>query len=194
MIDAIYRFLTRNDPLRPADLICVLAGRMDRKPYGLDLYRAGYAPRVMVSIGRYEISQLPAIGWENVDELKRLRDQTAPDDRHFFWERDASGTRFAQARLPRWSTYGEVLAFRNHWQAAMPRRVILVSTDIHLRRVALVFRHVFRGMAIDACFCAVPAERPEARRILRELLKWIGYRIILAMPAPLIPRLMRLRQ
>ena len=37
----LYASLTRNDAPASADLIFVMAGRMERKHYGLELYRAG---------------------------------------------------------------------------------------------------------------------------------------------------------
>jgi hypothetical protein len=42
-------------PIPDADLIFVRAGREDRKLDGLQLFREGRAPRLLVSVGRYEI-------------------------------------------------------------------------------------------------------------------------------------------
>src|SRR4029077_13358436 len=39
----VYRALTVKDSVQPVDMIFVIAGRMDRKQYGLELYRVGVA-------------------------------------------------------------------------------------------------------------------------------------------------------
>jgi uncharacterized SAM-binding protein YcdF (DUF218 family) len=44
------RFLTKEDPIEPADAIAVLAGtRMDRALEAADLYRRGLAPRIVLT-------------------------------------------------------------------------------------------------------------------------------------------------
>src|ERR1035438_7158796 len=53
-----YESLTRNDSVQPVDLIFVMAGRMERKHYGLELYRAGVAPQLVLSVGRFEVSKV----------------------------------------------------------------------------------------------------------------------------------------
>src|SRR4051812_12854708 len=115
-----YHRLTRNDPPRPADLIFVLAGRMNRKQYGLDLYRAGLAPRLLLSIGRFEVSRMRAIGFEKADELITYRDRIAPRERHFFYEFSISGMRLEAPRLAQWNTYGELEALREALKHDMP--------------------------------------------------------------------------
>src|ERR1035441_3224688 len=54
----LYRCLTWNDSVEAVDLIFVMAGRMERKQYGLELYRAGIAPRLILSVGRFEVSKM----------------------------------------------------------------------------------------------------------------------------------------
>jgi hypothetical protein len=192
----LYQRLTRNDTPRPADLIFVMAGRMERKQYGLDLFRAGFAPRLLLSVGRFEVRRMRAIGFEKADELIAYRDRTAPSERHFFCEIRASEIRMAAPRLAQWNTYGELEALREVLQHDMPRTVIFLSTDIHLRRVAVTFAKVFHDAPLEACFCPVPSEYgscPDLRYVLAETLKLAGYRAILRLPDPLIRRIMRLR-
>jgi len=171
-----------------------MAGRMNRKQYGLDLYRAGLGPRLLLSIGRFEVTRMRAIGFEKFDELITYRDRTAPGERHFFCELSDSGMRLEAPRLTQWNTYGELEALRETLQRNMPRSVIVVSTDIHLRRVALTFAKLFRDMRLAACFCAVPSEygaRPGFRYVLAETVKLAGYRAILLLPEYLIRPIMR---
>jgi uncharacterized SAM-binding protein YcdF (DUF218 family) len=202
---AIYDSLTLDDPPHPVDLIFVLAGRMERKRYGLELHRAGLAPSLLLSIGRFEVSRMPTVDLAGLDELKALRDGTAPDDRHFFIQIDASDTRIEKARLPRWSTYGEAIAFRRFWESGKAKTVMVISTDVHLRRAALTYAEVFRGVEVQFQFCSVPPSfgflkrsgwwtRPGDRWfVIREFVKLVGYRLILSAPTWAIPRLMRVQ-
>ena len=201
----LYDRLTYNDPVQSADLIFVMAGRMERKTYGLDLYRAGVAPCLLLSIGRFEISKLGKLNFGSIDELTRLRDRTRPDKRHFFLRLDASGTRIESPRLLRWNTYGEILAFRQFVEKEKVRRIIVISTDVHLRRVRLAFNNIFRSTAIEFLYCWVPPRfeflvrerwwtRPEDRRfVIKELVKLAGYYVIVFIPEPAIRLLMRFK-
>ncbi len=190
-LHSLHESLTLNDPAGPADLIFVLAGRMDRKRYGLDLYRAGAAPRLLLSIGRFEVSRMATVDFEGVDELIALRDKLPPDRRHFFCEMNASGLRVEYPKLCRWNTYGEILGLRAYLEPQMPRRMIVISSDVHLKRVALTVRKVFRGVPLDTRYCAVQTD--DRRYILKEAFKLAAYRVILSLPRGLIRRIMRLK-
>jgi hypothetical protein len=202
----VYECLTRNDPAQPADLIFVMAGRMERKEYGLELFRSGVAPRFVLSVGRFEVSKMSKLDLEGVDELIALRQKTLPDERHFFLKMDGSNMRIERVRLARWSTYGEALALRRLLEAEHARTVMVISTDVHLRRVAMTFAHIFRDIAVDFRYCPVPPRfrflakddwwaRPDGRRfVVKELVKLVGYRAILSTPAWAIRRLMRLKE
>lgn len=183
-----YEMLTRSDSVQPADLILVLAGKMERKLYGLELYRAGVAPRLLLSVGRFEVSKMSQLDLEFFDELKSLRDETPPAERNFFVTMDAEGVRLEKENLLRCSTYGEALAFRWRLEREDGRRVIVVSTDIHLRRVALTFAKVFRGTRIQFLYCPVPTRyahiaadnwwrsQADRRFVISEMAKLVGYR------------------
>lgn len=194
-LDRLYDRLTLHDAPRPADLIFVLAGRMERKQYGLDLYRAGFAPRLLLSIGRYEVSKMGSVDFTGLDELLARRDRTPPARRHFFCEMTASGMRTETAKVSPWNTYGEVSALRDYLKPDWPRRLILVSTDLHLRRVAHTFARVFRGMPVEAYYCPVPAvSRSDRGYVLRETVKLAAYQVILKLPDEISQRIMRLKK
>ncbi|HXK02767.1 MAG TPA: ElyC/SanA/YdcF family protein [Verrucomicrobiae bacterium] len=194
-----------DDRPQPADLIFVLAGRMERKQYGIELWRKGLAPRLLLSVGRFEVSRMGAIDFAKVDELRALRDRTAPGERHFFCEISSSGVRIDRPKLCRWNTYGEVLALRDLIAQHGTRTLLVISTDVHLRRVAVTVGRVLRGLPVEVRYCPVPpgssslrkAEwwtRPQDRRyVLKELAKLQAYRAIMSMPVGMITRVMRLR-
>ena len=82
---------------------------------------------------------------------------------------------------------------------------MIVSTDIHLRRIALTVDKIFRDAPLEVCYCPVPPgysslrkhkwwTRPGGSRyVLWETIKLASYRAILCLPEPLIERIMRLR-
>jgi hypothetical protein len=186
-------------------MIFVMAGRMERKRYARELYRAGIAPRLLLSVGRFEVSRISSLDMSELDELRVLRDRTEPSERHFFIDIDRSGVHIDKAALPRWSTYGEAVAFRKFWETGKAKRVMVISTDVHLRRTALAFAEVFRGVSVELRYCPVPSSfgfvqksrwwtrRDDRRFVLREFVKLAGYRVILLAPAWAIRRLMRLK-
>jgi len=201
----LYDNLTRHDAPGPVDLIFVLAGRPERKRYGLELYRKGIAPRLLLSVGRFEVSKMAAIDCGLARELMARRDRTAPEERHFFCEINASGFHIERPRLRRWNTYGELLALRTFEGLGAVRSMMVISTDVHLRRVAMVFDKVFRDAPLEVRYCPVPADCSSLNRnqwwtrsedrgyVLREAVKLFAYRTILSMPDALAARAMRLR-
>ena len=203
---SLYQCLTSNDPVEPVDLIFVMAGRMERKQYGLELYRAGIAPRLVLSVGRFEVSKMARLEWEGFDELVALRERTRPDDRHFFAEVDSSGIRIERAKLQRWNTYGEALGLRQLLEKRNAGKVMIVSTEVHLRRVAFTLGRVFREVPVKFLYCPVPPRleilnrdrwwsRPYDRWfVLKEMAKLAGYVAILSMPGWAIRPLMRLKR
>jgi hypothetical protein len=202
----IYTSLTISDPAGRADLIFVMAGRMERKQYGLKLFRDGVAPVLVLSIGRYEVSRMSDVDLEGFTELKALRDRTSPAERRFFMTVKADGVQVENVHLPRWSTYGEALALREFLGKVSGRRLVIVSTDVHLRRVKLTLDKVFRHLPAHFSYCSVPSlmttlrpdtwwtHRDSRRFVLKELLKLAGYRVILSMPAWASRRFMRLKE
>jgi uncharacterized SAM-binding protein YcdF (DUF218 family) len=200
-----YESLTCDDAVRPADLIFVMAGRMERKIYGLELYRAGIAPKLVLSVGRFEVSKMRKLNVEGLDELLRLREETALEERHFFVKVDSAGTRSERARLRHRNTFGEALALRRILEAESARRVIVVSTDVHLRRVALAMHKACETMGTEFRYCAVPPQlaffsketwwssSTTRRFVTNEMAKWLAYRLILSLPEWAIRWIMRFR-
>jgi hypothetical protein len=190
----LYESLAVNDIVQPSDLIFVMAGRPERKQYGLQLYRAGVAPQLLLSVGRFEVSRMRSLPLPGVEELIALRNSVPPKERHFFFHMEGSCARIEKVRLPIWNTYGEALGLRTFLEVAPARKVMVVSTDVHLGRVAFTFARIFRGMPVKFAYCAVPPHlqslqrhrwwiRPDERRfVLKEMVKFVAYRILLSMP------------
>jgi uncharacterized SAM-binding protein YcdF (DUF218 family) len=201
----LYESLTRNEAPCSADLIFVFAGKMERKQYGLELYQAGFAPRLLLSVDRFEVSKMARLPLDFVPELVAYRNRTAPGDRHFFCEVDASGTRIRKADLLKWNTYGEALGLREYLAARPAACVLVVSTDIHLQRIATTFGHMFHDSGIEFHYCPVPASyscvvRPawwsradDRKYVMSETVKLLAYRAVAVLPPNMALRFMRLK-
>jgi len=203
-LETLYAGLTRVDPVQPVDLIFVMAGRMNRKRYGFELYRKGVAPKLVLSVGRFEVSKMLQTEFAFADELATLRSATPPNQRHFFVSLDQFGTRMELASVPHWNTYGEVIGLMRRLGREHAAKVMVVSTDIHLRRVAYTIHKVLRERSFEFLYCPVPEydnlqkgrwwTRPDSRSyVLSELMKLAGYGVILSMPPWAAGTLMRLR-
>ena len=129
------RFLQREDPLQKADAIFVLAGtRVERPLEAIDLYKEGWAPVIVLSPGRLEVS-------ESVLEERGVR---------FPRESDLVRNAMVQLGVPREAflpTTGYVdntaeeanllraMVKAHHWH-----RVIVVTSKYHTRRARFAFR------------------------------------------------------
>lgn len=67
--DAVYDYLSETDPIEAADLLLVFGAKTPlRIEYAIDLYKRGFAPRILVS------GHAPLTSEETVSEAERYRD------------------------------------------------------------------------------------------------------------------------
>lgn len=168
----------------------MLAGRHERKIYGIDLWHRGYAPELILSVGRFEWRSYYELGLPADGGLKQLVDATPPRERHFFVRLRASHAESTLIEKGRLGTMTEGRALAAVLRGGSIRSLMVVSTSIHLRRVALVFRQAFRGAGIELTFVAVPEDLSSLRRsdlrsikegraaVWREFKKYCYYRLI----------------
>ena len=104
------RWLDVGEEARKSDAIFVLAGARERKQYGLELYRAGLAPRILLSVGRFEIRRLRELPLPTPLDLLSAVQSVPPPERHFFVEFDASGVRYKRTPVGRFGTLSEIRA------------------------------------------------------------------------------------
>lgn len=134
------RYLQREDPLEKADVIYVLGGaRVERWLEAYDLYRAGYAPLIMLSPERAE----PA---ETRIRAQGIRFPSTPE-----LQRDA----LLQLGVPPsailapggWvdNTAQEGNLLRTTAQARQWKRVIVVTSKYHTRRSGFALRRALDG-------------------------------------------------
>jgi uncharacterized SAM-binding protein YcdF (DUF218 family) len=137
-------FLTKEDALQKADAIAVLAGtRMDRPLEAFDLYKQGYAPRIVLTYRSPEEAfdvlagrgvMFPAEVEETRDILIRLG---VPADAIVLPPRIHDNT--AQEA----QTFRD-LARKNGWH-----RIIVVTSRYHLRRAGFALRREMAGTGVD---------------------------------------------
>ncbi len=140
----IGRFLAHEDPLQKADALFVFAGTLAERPLeAADLYREGYAPRIVVT--RATIDQatfLLAKRGVRIPMPYELSKQVllqlqVPADvlvtPSFVHDNTAEEARTLRE-----------LAVEHKW-----RRVILVSSRYHLRRLRLAARRALRGTGVE---------------------------------------------
>jgi len=142
LLMAVGESLIVSEPLEKADLIYVLAGDFfgSRVLLGADLGARGYAPQVVLSGGAYSSSVIP---------LTYSGDLAV----QFAVEHGYPPALFEAVRMDASSTIDEARAMGPIFRRMGARRVMLVTSNFHSRRAALVFRLVLP----DVHFCVVPS-------------------------------------
>ncbi|MDP1571643.1 MAG: ElyC/SanA/YdcF family protein [Vicinamibacterales bacterium] len=146
--------LTVTAPPQPADAIVVFAGGVgesgragggfqERVTQAVELYKAGYAPRVVFSSG-FVFTMREAEVMRAVAEANGV-----PRDAIVLEERAAN-------------TYENVAFTQDILEARGWRRILLVSSPYHMRRALLTWRHVAPGTEV------VPAPVPESQFYARD--------------------------
>ena len=189
-LNRLCSFLAPEDPLSASDVIFVCAGRPERKPYGLQLFREGLAPRLILSVGRFEIREVKKLHLSDDGGFRDLVSQTPAASRHFFLDFRNGRPHASLQKLKRGSTFRELQALAEFLKLDAPSTLTLISTSIHLRRIKMCCHKIpfFREWQIF--LRAVPEEissfrryewwkRPYEREYLRmEYAKLLAYSIL----------------
>jgi uncharacterized SAM-binding protein YcdF (DUF218 family) len=125
----LWNFLVVDEEPQPADVIIVLSGGIDRVTHGVNLFKSGYADRILFS------------GSVARNMSRQARIQGVPEDRMLLEEE--SGTTNGNAEY----SYKIV-------QSQGFRSAIVVTSAFHTRRSSIIFRHIFRG--VDVTVSAAP--------------------------------------
>lgn len=140
---------------RKADAIVVLAGAPERVLYAADLYREGYARRVLLSrpapdvhrpvLARFGLQGLP----EEEANLRILTMSGVPAQQI---EMFGAGCK---------STLEEMESLKAYLPG--PLRVLVVTSPLHARRAGMIARRVLHENRLETTFVATPYERIPAR-------------------------------
>lgn len=171
------RWLKGDDAPIKADAIVVLAGRFERSMHAADLYRAGHAPRVVLSVAVQDAGarQLEALGIRlpsPVDIHRQvLRAKGVPPDR------------VELLGAPALSTADEAAAIAARF-GRRGARLIVVTSPYHVRRARMVIARALEGSGAALAVCATPYEtfpddwwrsQDAAREVLLEWAKIVFY-------------------
>lgn len=149
---------------RPTDCIFVFAGRSERKTYALQLFREGYAKRIIISVGRFEWRRFLKLGLEDDGGLQQLVEKTPAPQRHFFVYMDESHIKAFLVRKHRFGTLGEAIALFRFVKSLDLRSLMIISSAFHLRRARNVAQSRRKNFEIELIPVAIPDELASERR------------------------------
>lgn len=189
-LERLFDFLSIGGPPVPSDAIFVIAGRPERKRYGLEIFKRGLAPVLILSVARFEWRRFPELGLSDDGGLTRLVGETYYRRRHFFVTVGSEGAhaRFVPTRFL--GTRREAQGLAEEVRARGYGSILVVSTSIHLRRVRLALRRALRELPVRVAYTAVSESDSGIRRdrwsrsaagwsyVTSELLKLALYRVL----------------
>ena len=149
-------WLTVADPLVRSDVIFIADGKSPhRELEAAALFREGWAPRIALTLPRSDLSE----------EVRRLSGEPTPQERSSRLLQRAGVPDGAIIRLDRVveNTLEEFRVAFDYARAHGFRRVIIVSSPYHLRRVRIIWRSRF-GHELPASIRATRYEAVEASR------------------------------
>ena len=145
------RFLQHEDPLQKSDAILVLAGsRVERALEGVDLYKEGWAPLIIVSGGRVEAAE----AWLQQRGITFPREGDAV--RVVMGQLGVPASAILQPPESVDNTGQEANMLRAMVQARHWHRVIVVTSKYHTRRAGFAFR---RGLENTSAVPIIRASR-----------------------------------
>lgn len=173
-------FMAREDPLAKADVIFVLAGTLVERPLeAAELYKAGYAPRIVVTRAPSE---------QGVFRLKELGIEIATLfdlNREVLLRLDVPNEALLSPPQVHDNTAAEARTLRQLVEQHKWRRIIVVTSKYHLRRSGLAIRRALRGTGAEVILRgsrydeSTPGEWWKRRRDIRwlasELPKLLAY-------------------
>ncbi len=155
LLSGLCDYLVLNDLPSQSDLIFVLAGRPERKAYGLKLFQEGIAPRIILSVGRFEVRRMDTFGFQDLN-MREMVKHMFPADRHFFIEVSNNSRRAVPAGIKRVGTFGELSALASYLDGQKIQTLTVISTSVHLRRVRLCCRKIRALGRLEIAFVPVP--------------------------------------
>ena len=156
-------FLFQADTPQPSDVIFVLAGRPERKVYGLELFRRGIAPRLILSVGRFEVRKMDNLGFQGLN-LRELTSRLPPGDRHFFIDIVGDSPRVTVRSDAGKGTCAELASLSRYIEPDRVNSLLLVSTSVHLGRVRHYCERIASLSDKKICYVPVPEDLSSFRK------------------------------
>jgi hypothetical protein len=190
LLEGMYDWLAVGQPIRPAELVFVLAGLPERKRYGWELFQRGCAPVMLFSVGRSEARFLKVRAGVPLDgDIVSLLPIPPERGNHIFLWVDQAGAFPEIVRLPELNTCGELWALCNVIQQRPVRHIVFLSTDVHLRRIRYAIGKLLGSTPLQITYVGVPEDgstcrrhrwwsrRQDARLVIGEWIKLAGYHV-----------------
>jgi hypothetical protein len=165
LAQTLYDFLDIGKVPRLSDCIFVLAGNQERKLYGIRMWRVGYAPQLILSVRPLESRQLSELELES-EGFESLAYPTFPEKKPFFLRLD----RQDMSCIP--IQRSEARALADYFREMPLRSLLVVTSPVHMRRTALMFRRAFRKSKVQLTFATLPENMPSSREIWSEFFRY----------------------
>jgi len=169
--------LKSDDAPIKSDAIVVLAGRFERSMHAADLYRAGYAPVIVLS------EAVPEATSKRLETLG-IRLPTALDiHRQVLQAKGVPSDKIELLGKPALSTADEAASIATRFGQS-GRKLIVVTSPSHVRRARLVIAQALEGRDVEFAVCATPYDefpdawwtsQDAARDVLLEWAKIVFY-------------------
>ncbi|MET0400126.1 MAG: YdcF family protein [Longimicrobiaceae bacterium] len=149
LLTGVARLLTVRDPVSRADLVLVLGGELNTRPFhAAALYRRGVAPRVVLVREQQGPAVRQGLYPHRTDVAVRiLRRGGVPASAVVVLETPGGAA----------STADEARALRGYLRATGLRRVVVVTNPYHSRRARLALRRGTRGLGAEILMSPAPA-------------------------------------
>jgi uncharacterized SAM-binding protein YcdF (DUF218 family) len=153
-----FDWLTGADTPVHADGIFVLAGHKSRKVFAIQLLERGIAPRLLFSVGRFEIRHFPELGLPQTIDLLQMAQGIPPPQRHFFVLFENQQFTVQRISVRTLGTLSEIDALADWLNAhAEISSLLVVSSGPHLRRLRICCRALLPRY-MKTGFLAAPEE------------------------------------
>lgn len=129
----------------PKGTIFVFAGHEERKRRGLELYREGLAPSIILSVARFEWRRFAALGLPDDGGLTRLVETIDPPKRHFFVHLESDRATCRAVPKGRFGTLSEARALAEELAISQIHDAWILSSEPHLPRCLLAIRMCLRS-------------------------------------------------
>jgi hypothetical protein len=139
-----------------SDLIFVLAGLEDRKRYGLELFQQRVAPKILLSVSRFEIRRFANLRLPFPLDLLERASKIPPPQRHFFVLFEGQAVQVDYVKPRRFGTLTEVESLMR-WLKDRPEihSMVIVSSNSHLRRIRMCCKSLLPD-SFEVMLIAVP--------------------------------------
>jgi uncharacterized SAM-binding protein YcdF (DUF218 family) len=143
----------RNDdaPIK-ADAIVVLAGRFERTMHAADLYRAGYAPIIVLS------EAVPEASSKRLEALGIRFPGTLEIHRQVLQAKGVPAGKVELLGAPALSTADEAASIAARFGQA-GRKLIVVTSPSHVHRARMMIARALEGRGVELAVCATPFEQ-----------------------------------